>query len=212
MTSEQALQKSSAPSKDKQQSIMAMLQDLPSTANGFSQFDASLQSDKFCTYLSSAADKAAGCYEIKTEKTRCLIRALKAMSTAEPSAKKRSLSVVLGADKTEPVKRARWSTLAKEQKQACIRIALTAACAHRGNVALENLRAGWAENPRRKQLINADVRRAICQSVELWSVDELGDYMSKSGLTPSRSIQKMDMVRAVRAHLAPSEKEVVSRE
>lgn len=199
------------PNPHEKADTLAVLKDLPTTASGFSQFDPNLQPDSFRTYLSSASDVAPTCRAIKTEKTRCLIRALKAMSTSELTTKKRTLSAAGSTGNPEPAKRARWSGLPKEQKQACLRIALAAACAHESSGALQRLRTGWAEDPRRKQLVNGEVRRAICQSVEFWGLDELNDYMSKGGIPVSSAMRRPEIIRAVREHLAPSERDPLAR-
>lgn len=179
-------------------SLESMLRALPSSGL-FSRYDGTPTSDTFPLYLPSRSDLWRRS-TIPTEKTRCLIRALR----AKPSgSRKRALDAV-----APPAKRRRWSTLDRERKTACLRIALTAATADEvRDPVLRKLKKGWAADPKKKQLVNAEVRQAICRSLQRWSVTQLREYVEKAGMKVHGQA-KHDLVNAVHQHLAP-EKELV---
>lgn len=90
----------------------------------------------------------------------------------------------------------------KEKKQMCLKVALTAACRHSevGDV-LDRLRQGWAQNPRRKQSVNAEIRRTIRERVPLWTEIELRQYLLKAG-DYSDEMNAEEMRRAISEHLS----------
>lgn len=177
--------------------ISAFLSALPSTSDGFSRYDASFPptADTFHHYLPSASDTKEQT-PITTEKDRCLIRALK----ARPAGRKRT-----APPPPPPIerKRRRWGALDRERKQACLRVALAAACAGRqpDDGVLGRLRKGWAENPRKKQVVNAEVRQALCATLPRWSLIQLREYLGSAGVEVGGS--RSELIAAVNAHLAP---------
>lgn len=174
-------------------SIESIIHSLPSTGL-FSRYDGTPVSDSFPLYLPSQADLWART-TIPTEKTRCLIHALRAKPTAS---RKRPL------DSSGPTsKRRRWSSLDRDRKTACLRTALAAATS--GDVqdpVLKRLKKGWSTDPKKKQLVNAEVRQAICRSLQRWSMPQLREYVEKAGMEV-RGQAKHDFVHAVHQHLAP---------
>lgn len=85
-------------------------------------------------------------------------------------------------------------------------MALAAATAHgMGDENLRRLKKGWVENPRRRQLVNAEVREALCRSLGGWSVEQLREYIKEAGIEGGRN--KAELVHAVHAHLAPERDE-----
>lgn len=71
---------------------------------------------------------------------------------------------------------------------------------------LAKLKRGWKENPRRKQMVTAEVRRALCRSLTRWSVADLSDYLTKAGVqgaTTGDPSDKTELVQRVHDHLAP---------
>lgn len=102
-----------------------------------------------------------------------------------------------------PAKRRRWSTLDRERKTACLRIALAAATADDvQDPVLKRLKKGWASNPKKKQLVDAEVRKAICRSLQRWNIGQLREYVDKAGMHV-QGYAKHDLVHAVHQHLAP---------
>lgn len=89
-----------------------------------------------------------------------------------------------------------------------MRIALAAATADEvvHDPVLRKLKKGWAADPKKKQLVNAEVRLAICRSLQRWSVQQLREYVQKAGMEV-KGEAKHDLVNAVHQHLAP-EKEL----
>lgn len=184
--------------------VRTMLSGLPAFG-GFTSYDASLPIDAFTQYLATDTPPPQN---IKNESTRTLIRALEAKS--EKRGKKRDLQHDTTRDRKRPAtelpavvgKRAKWASLEKERKQACIRVALAAASKYaRAGDRVHKLRKVWQENPRRKQMINADVRGALVESVSQWTEKELGTYLNRAGM--SGVVTREGMIRAVRYHLAP---------
>lgn len=81
-------------------------------------------------------------------------------------------------------------------------MALAAATAHDvSDEVLRRLKRGWAENPRRRQLVNAEVREALCRSLGGWSVEQLREYVKEAGI--EGGVNKAELVQTVRAHLVP---------
>lgn len=66
---------------------------------------------------------------------------------------------------------------------------------------LRRLKRGWLENPRRKQLVNAEVREALCKSLGGWSVEQLREYVKEAGI--EGGVSKAELVQAVHTHLVP---------
>lgn len=186
---------SSSPGEvlDANSSIDSVIRSLPSTGL-FSRYNGHQVSDSFPLYLPSPSDLWTRTI-IPTEKTRCLIRALRAKPS---STRKRALDA-----SSPPTKRRRWSSLDRERKTACLRIALAAATS--GDVqdpVLKRLKKAWSSDPKKKQLVNAEVRQAICRSLQRWGMAELKDYVEKAGMEV-RGGAKHDLVHAVHQHLAP---------
>lgn len=178
------------------QTVESMLSNLPAS-EAFTTYDGNLPVDAFAKYLPSTEDPAPK--RITTEKNRCLIRALRAKPAGEKSLKRPAPS----ASEQTP-KRARWSLMDREKKQACLRVALAAACRQGGREdTLNKLKDAWAENPRRKQVVNGAVRSLLCETVPRWSEDELKSYLARAGLQNESSKAKKDMVQAVLNHLGP---------
>lgn len=195
-------------------SLTTFLATLPSKTDSFISYIPSnppLPDATLYTYLPSP-DDVSQVYQIPQEKDRCLIRALKskAKPKVKPKAKsttrKRPAPASPGPLRKRPY---RWSDLQRERKQACLRIALIAACEGRPHAddVLGRLRRGWAENPRKKQLVGPDVRNALCQTLPRWSVAQLKMYISRAELpVPDvNSSSREDLIAAVRSHLAPVE-------
>lgn len=67
---------------------------------------------------------------------------------------------------------------------------------------LKRLKKGWSTDPKKKQLVNAEVRQAICRSLQRWSMPQLREYVDKAGMEV-RGQAKHDFVHAVHQHLAP---------
>lgn len=99
-------------------------------------------------------------------------------------------------------KRPRWIQLDNKTKQLCLKVALTASCQHgQPGDPLNRLKDGWAQNPRRKQSVNSEIRRILRERVPLWTKFELRHYLSKAGHNPTEmSVQ--DMRQAIREHLS----------
>lgn len=199
---------------------LAMLSDLPTTSpTAFSNFDPSLPADSFHLYLPSPADVPPTATVITTEKRRCLIRALLSRSASTPkrAASVRSpprptpasVSVASPAPRatTSPLaetKRPRWTSLDRERKQACLRVALSAACrTSPAGSPLHQLRDGWARNPRLRQLVDLQVRRLLADSVPTWNATELREYLSRANIPRVLALTRPELVSIVVAHLAP---------
>lgn len=86
-----------------------------------------------------------------------------------------------------------------------MRVALVAACSGRptGDDVLGRLRRAWAENPRKKQLVGYDVRKALCDSLPRWSLAQLREYVARADVPAGDTRQ--ELVAAVSAHLGPEE-------
>lgn len=183
--------------------LQNMLSDLPSS-DAFSQYDPSYVSDAFPLYLPlpTPPDQI-----IQSEKTRCLIRALTSKADRERRShtqrREKRRASDMGSDAMPGVaKRMRWTNLDKERKQACVRVALSAACQHAKHGDLVyNMRETWLKNPRKKQMVNVDVRKALVKSVDLWTEQQLRTYLERAGGLGVVTVE--GMVRAVRDHLAP---------
>ncbi|KAI0565298.1 hypothetical protein FGB62_19g140 [Gracilaria domingensis] len=147
----------------------------------------------FKRYIPEPSDTALQ-IRISNEKSRCLIRALTARAHRQ---RKRS-----APSSMQPApKRPRWLDLEKEKKQHCLKVALAASCKHgEPGDALDRLKQGWAQNPRRKQPVTAEVRRLIRERIPLWSERELRTYLSKAG-EPSHEMNVQQMRHAIRDHL-----------
>lgn len=174
--------------------VERMLLDLPQSG-AFSSYDGSLCAEEFQSYV-HAGPMDPG-QTIRNEKTRCLIRALK----PKTNTRKRQFSV--GSNEQATKRRKGWSSLEREKKQACMRLALVAAT--KNNIAdecLKKLKRGWMQDPKRKQLVNAEVRLALCRSLMRWSIAELKEYLRRAG-APTEENEKMRLVNLVHQHLAP---------
>lgn len=100
-------------------------------------------------------------------------------------------------------KRPRWTALDRERKQACLRVALAAACKQPDAPhSLHALREAWARDPRAKQLVDCDVRRALAASVSKWTSHELREYLARAGLHAG-AMARHEMARSVEAHITP---------
>lgn len=107
------------------------------------------------------------------------------------------------ASRTPDSKRLRLSTLDHERKQQCIRIAISAACKQSDPPhCLHALRDTWARDPRAKQTVCSDIRRALAASVRVWTTQELREYLLRAGLQPG-SMARHEMARSVEAHISP---------
>ncbi|PXF48302.1 hypothetical protein BWQ96_01991 [Gracilariopsis chorda] len=174
-------------------SVQAILRDLPSS-DAFSAFEPTIATDAFKRYIPAPSDTARQ-IRIANEKNRCLIRAL----TARPfRSRKRSAPSI-----SQPApKRPRWIQLDREKKQLCLKVALTASCQHgEPGDALNRLKDGWAQNPRRKQSVNSEIRRILRERVPLWTKHELRQYLLKTGDNPN-DMSVHDMRQAIREHLS----------
>lgn len=203
----------SGESSDHAQPVLSVLSDLPTMSpTAFSNYDPSAPADSPRLYLPSP-DDVSHAYPIPTERRRCLIRALTARP---PLCGKRTASAASDADvqttgarvaedreREREMKRPRWTALDRERKQACLRVALSAACKQLGAPrSLHNLKEGWARNPRMKQLIDGDVRRALAASVPSWSSHELREYLARAGIVAG-AMGRVEMTRVVESHITP---------
>lgn len=183
--------------------IESILGDLPRARGGFTDYRAPPPSETFKRYTPDPEKQALypAPATVHTDRTRCLIRALQ--SKLDITGAKRPAPVA-EASGTKRLKDDGWAALGREQKQACLRVALAAACAQSDPAPnLLSLRAVWAENPRKKQLVNADVRVALADSAQSWAICELRDYLDKAGIAGDGGGSREYMARRVRAHLRP---------
>ncbi|CAN8067213.1 unnamed protein product [Agarophyton chilense] len=173
--------------------VQAILSDLP-FSDAFSAFEPSISTTPFKKYIPEHSDTARQVC-ISNEKNRCLIRTLAARSYR--SRKRSAPSLAQPASK-----RLRWIQLDKEKKQMCLKVALAASCRHgESGDALDLLKQRWAQNPRRKQSVNSNIRRAIRERVRLWNEHELKQYLLKAGES-SNGMTVQQMRNAIREHLS----------
>lgn len=161
-------------------------------------------------YVPGASD-ALG-VPLRSSPTRTLVRALRAAgAAAAPPLPRPAVPPEPAAEAAPaPARKRRRETrvvpldgLAKGLRQACLRVALTAACeAPDPPAALTGMRDAWRANNRARFRVTRDLRAMLAASVARWPTPVLEKYMQRAceGFVV---MPRAEMVAAVRFHLAP---------
>ena len=185
------------------------LDDLPSSSDAFTRMVAQpLRGSESLPRYIPDPEAVKPRVEIQTHRTKCLIRALSAKPFVDPVRKTEHTQ-----PNKPPAKRQReaeslsWSNLEKEQRQACLRVALAGACdSPNPSHDLVHMLSEWRENPRKKQKLTYRMRVDLAQSTSTWTMDHLRAYLERAKITPALS--RAELVRQVRFHLLPNEPQI----
>jgi hypothetical protein len=94
-----------------------------------------------------------------------------------------------------------WSHMARQKRQACLRISLAAAVLKSPAGCVSELYRVWQVDPSRPQRVTPEIRRELAESAFGWSVSELKSYLREAGL--SQIGQRLELARRVHSHVRP---------
>lgn len=174
-----------------------LLQDLPIISqDAFKNFNGTCGPEVFREYLSLQEDVGPDVITIKTDPTPNLIRILFGRVNAQNKRKHSGEK-----DNTIP-KRARWNDMDRDRKQSCLRVAIIAAAKYaQPGDCVYKLHQTWAQNPKKRQTIDTEVRSALCSQIRMWSMNELKEYLIRAGIPGSNQMSKSELTRVIKEHM-----------